>query len=121
MTTVDLSRVLTLWNKALKSHESGHYARSDEYYDVAVQEARALNQPAECLIIAVLLAFQADTTYMRATMPGVSDTEALTLLRKAAAHLEEVAPMLRRRAEAGTLMGKGLRAAEVQLFKAHHE
>ena len=118
MSSLDLSRVLSQCEKGLKAVYGGLYARAEQCFSAAVEEARAAQPPADDLVFATLLVYDADATSKHAKMPGVSPAEHAELLQRAVPLLVEATRALRSRAAAGSLMGEGLRAAEADFFSA---
>jgi hypothetical protein len=121
MAAVDVSDVRALCKKGVQSYHRGRFARAAGYYAEAAEAARALRQPADCLILASLGVYHAECTALHAGTAGVEEAEKLALLRRALAGYDAAAPVLQRRRAAGTLMGEGRRAAEKAFALAFSE
>jgi hypothetical protein len=118
MAPVDLSGVLALCRKAVHAQGKGHFARAAEQYSAAVDAARALQQPADCLVLACVQARQARCTMLHSQMASVQFAEMVSLMCTTVGIADEAATVLQRRRTAGTLMGAGLRATEQQFALA---
>jgi hypothetical protein len=118
MAAVDVSRVVSLANKAETLTSKGHWARAAEIYAEAVATAQALHQP-DCLIVAHLQTSHGEALLMHAKTAGVPEARRTELLRCALLELLPAAmASLERRLAADTLLAGACRPYEVAYFAA---
>jgi hypothetical protein len=108
----DYSNVLALCGKALKSFNTGGFARATAYYAEAFEAARALDPAADCMIVACLQSWYAYAMLVHADRSRMAPSEKVPVLLKLVSILDAAAAALQSRRAAGSLKSVGLRPAE---------
>ena len=116
MAAVDISAVVSLFEKARELELKGHYARALEKWAAAVSTAEALQASRDCLIVATLQLRQgnAEKAAARSLPPEASKEAAVRTIM--IFHAAAVA-VLRRR-EVGTLLAGDIHPWEVAFAEA---